>query len=193
MPEEAPSDPHVSRPPLWPLRLATEADIAELEDLISLSVHGLQAAHYSLEQRKAALGPVFGMDRQLLQDGTYWVAEDAGKIVGSGGWSWRRKIYGGERRNPGEDDALDPTRDAARVRAFFVHPQWARRGIGRSLLFVCEQAIRRAGFKRAELVGTLTGEALYASLGYTVVAREDAPMQGGLTLPVVRMAKNLGC
>jgi N-acetylglutamate synthase-like GNAT family acetyltransferase len=182
-----------SLPPVpWRLRLAIEADVPELENLISLSVQELQAADYTAEQRKAALGPVFGVDRQLIQDGTFWVAEAAGKIVGCGGWSWRRKIYGGEGQGLGGGEALDPLRDAARVRAFFVHPQWARRGIGRCLLSACEEALRQAGFTHAELVGTLTGEALYAACGYFVVAREEAPLRGGLTLAVVRMKKKFG-
>ncbi len=136
-----------SSPTPWPLRLATEADVPELEALIELSVQELQAAHYSAEQRRAALGPVFGVDRQLIRDGTYFVAEDAGRIVGCGGWSKRLTLYGGDRGRLAAEAVLDPARGAARVRAFFVHPRWARRGIGRSLPdAVIEQEIIAAGF-----------------------------------------------
>lgn len=174
-----------------PIRLALPADIPALEVLIPLSVRGLQAAHYSTAQTDAALGPVFGVDRQLIRDGTYFVVEDSAEIVACGGWSRRRALYGGDRERVGEDAALDPAVDAARVRAFFVHPGWARRGIGRALLAACEEAICAAGFTRAELCATLPGEPLYAACGFTVAERSEAPMPGGLTLPVIRMTKSL--
>src|SRR3954467_2377873 len=124
----------------------------------------------------AALGPVFGVDRQLIRDGTYFAVEDAGQIVGCGGWSKRKTLYGGDRDRAGEDAELNPQSDPARIRAFFVHPNWARRGIGRSILVHCEAAAIQAGFHRAELVATLTGEPLYARFGYAVVERYEAPM-----------------
>jgi GNAT superfamily N-acetyltransferase len=176
----------------WPLRLACEPDAPALEALIPLSVRALQAAYYSPAQMDAALGPVFGVDRQLIRDGTYFVAEKDGAIVGCGGWSRRKSLYGGDGARKGEDELLDPQRDAARVRAFFVHPDWARRGIGRSIMLACEQAIARAGFCNVDIVATLAGEPLYASFGYAVVERYDIPMRGGLNLPVVRMTKTLG-
>jgi GNAT superfamily N-acetyltransferase len=175
----------------WPPRLANDSDIPALEILIPLSVRALQAAHYSPAQMTAALGPVFGVDRQLIRDGTYFVVEDARQIVGCGGWSRRKTLYGGDRDRAGEDAELDPQTDAARIRAFFVHPNWARRGIGRSILLHCEAAAIRAGFTRAELVATLAGEPLYARFGYAVIERYEAPMAGGLSLPVVRMGKSL--
>jgi predicted N-acetyltransferase YhbS len=176
----------------WEIRLASEQDIPALEILIPLSVRALQAAYYSPAQMEAALGPVFGVDRQLILDKTYFVAEDANQIVGCGGWSRRKAMFGGDRSRSGEDASLDPAHDAARIRAFFVHPTWARRGIGRSILACCEAAIVAAGFRRAELVATLAGEPLYASCNYVVVERYDVPMSGGLALPVVRMAKCFG-
>lgn len=175
----------------WTLRLAELADAPALEELIALSVEGLQADSYSPAQRAAALGPVFGVDRQLILDGTYFVVEADGGIVGCGGWSRRRAMYGGDRARDGEDAPLDPQHDPARIRAFFVHPHWARRGIGRALLQSCEEAIRAAGFIRAELVATLPGEPLYTSVGYGVIERYDAPLKDGLSLPVVRMGKTL--
>ncbi len=141
---------------------------------------------------EAALGPVFGVDRQLIRDGTYLIAECDGETVGCGGWSKRRSLYGGDGEREGEDALLDPQRDAARVRAFFVHPSWARRGVGRSLMAACEEAIREAGFCEVELVATLVGEPLYQAFGYDVVERYEIELSGGLGLPVVRMRKRVG-
>jgi GNAT superfamily N-acetyltransferase len=175
----------------WKPRLAREDDIPALEALIPVSVRTLQVPYYSAAQMEAALGPVFGVDRQLIRDGTFFVVEQGSQIVGCGGWSKRKSLYGGDSGRAEEDAPLDPQNDPARVRAFFVHPKWARRGIGRSILAACEQAIREAGFRRVDLVATLAGEPLYASIGYTVVDRYDIPMTGGLKLPVVRMTRTL--
>ncbi len=175
----------------WALRPARLDDVPALEELIPLSVRALQGAHYSRAQRDAALGPVFGVDRQLIADGTYFVAEHEGRIAGCGGWSMRRAVFGGDRVRAGRDEMIDPARDAARIRAFFVHPEFARRGIGRALLAACETAILQRGFSSAELVATLAGEPLYASFFYEVAERYDVPLAGGLQLPVVRMSKRL--
>ena len=175
----------------WNLRLARREDIPALEELIPLSVRALQAAHYSPAQMEAALGPVFGVDRQLIADGTYFVAEEAGRIVGCGGWSRRQAVFGGDRARASEDGLIDPACEAARIRAFFVHPDFARRGIGRAILTACESAIIAAGFADAELVATLAGEPLYAASAYAVAERYDVPMSGGLKLPVVRMRKRM--
>ena len=174
------------------LRLAAEADIPALERLIPLSVKSLQAEHYSLAQMEAALGPVFGVDRQLIRDGTYFVVENHREVVACGGWSRRRSVFGGDDGRLEEDVALDPATEPARIRAFFVHPHWARRGIGRFLLTACESAICEAGFQAAVLVATLTGEPLYASSGYSVTSRYEVALSNHLTLPVVGMFKNLG-
>lgn len=179
------------RSPQFSIRLAREDDAAALEALIELSVCSLLPRHYSAEQLATALGPVFGLDRQLVRDGTYFVVEHGCAIVACGGWSKRRAVYGGDREREGEDAELSPATDAARIRAFFVHPQWERRGIGRLLLRECEGAISEAGFKRIELVATLAGEPLYAAHGYSVVERFDAPMPRGLTIQAVRMTKEL--
>jgi N-acetylglutamate synthase-like GNAT family acetyltransferase len=176
----------------WPLRLAREDDIPKLEPLIERSVRILQAHCYSQAQRNAALGTVFGVDRRLIEDGTYYVAEDDGRVVGCGGWSRRRSLCGVRGRCLEEEAFLDPKVDAARVRAFFIDPEWARRGIGRSILRQCERAIVEAGFRRAELLATLAGEPLYAAAGFTVHRRYDYAMDGGLALPVVQMEKWLG-
>jgi GNAT superfamily N-acetyltransferase len=175
----------------WRPRLARESDVPSLEALIPLSVRTLQAPHYAPRQMEAALGPVFAVDRQLIRDGIYFVVERDGVIVGCGGWSRRRSLCGGDAGREQADEQLDPRRDAARVRAFFVHPEWARRGIGRSIMIACELAIVEAGFSRVELVATLAGEPLYASFGYAVAERFEIKMTGGLSLPVVRMKKSL--
>jgi N-acetylglutamate synthase-like GNAT family acetyltransferase len=174
----------------WTLRLANENDVPSLEKLIPLSVRTLQSPYYSAAQMEAALGPVFGVDRQLIRDGTFFVAEQSGQIIGCGGWSKRRASFGGDQhRNPDDTDQLDPKIDAARIRAFFIHPDWARRGIGRSILLACEAAARAAGFTRIELVATLAGEPLYAAFGYSVIERFEIPLSGGLKLPAVSMVK----
>lgn len=173
----------------WQPRLAREDDIPTLEALIPISVRSLQAPHYSPAQMEAALGPIFGVDRQLIRDSTYFLVEYAGQIVGCGGWSKRRSLYGSDGHRTEPDQELDPKRDAARVRAFFVHPAWARRGIGRSIMIACERAIRESGFRTVDIVATLAGEPLYVSFGYSVVERYDIPMGDSLNLPVVRMKK----
>ena len=175
----------------WAPRLARESDVPALERLIPLSVRALQAVHYSPAQMEAALGPVFAVDGQLIRDGTFFVVEQEGEVIGCGGWSRRCSLFGGDHGRKEPDPELDPQRDAARVRAFFVHPDWARRGIGRSILAACERAIRDAGFRNVELVATLSGETLYASFGYKPVERYAVAMNGGLGLPVVRMTKPL--
>jgi len=176
---------------IWTPRLAHENDIAALEELIPLSVRTLQVPYYSPAQMEMAIGPVFNVDRRLIRDGTYFIVEDAGKIVGCGGWSKRKKLSGCDGEQVGLNELLNPAQDAARIRAFFVHPEWARRGIGRSILEACERAAVEAGFQKAELVATLAGEPLYASHGYAVIKRYDSPMPDGLSLPVVHMAKSL--
>jgi GNAT superfamily N-acetyltransferase len=175
----------------WPLRLARDEDVRALERLIPLSVRALQAPYYSSAQMEAALGPVFGVDRQLIKDGTYFVAEQDTEIVGCGGWSKRKALFGGDRSRAGEDIAIDPLHDPARIRAFFVHPALARRGIGRSILVASERAILAARFHAVDLVATLAGEPLYAAFGYTAVERYEVALAGGLSLPVVRMTKFL--
>ena len=175
----------------WTLRLAREGDIPALEELIPLSARSLLAQHYSPAQIEAAFGPIFGVDRQLIEDGTYFVAAQNGQILGCGGWSRRRSLFGSDKGRKTEDNPLDPECDPARIRAFFVHPSWARQGIGRGILLACEKAILHEQFQTAELSATLSGEPLYAAHGYKVLERYEIPMSGGLRLPVVRMTKRL--
>ncbi len=175
------------------LRLARERDAPALEELIPLSARALQAATYTPAQIEGALGTVFAVDRQLIADGTYFVVERDGAIVGCGGWSRRKTLFGGDRGDVPRDDALlDPRSDAARIRAFFVHPAWARQGIGRMLMNACERAAIAAGFGRLELVATLAGEPLYAAFAFRALDRYEITLVTGGLLPVVRMAKALG-
>lgn len=175
----------------WTVRIATHDDVPALEELIPLSVRVLQAPYYSAAQMAAAMGPVFGVDRQLISDGTYFVVENEGAIIGCGGWSRRKSLFGADTARSSEDTVLDPTTDPARIRAFFIHPDWARRGMGKAILTACESAIIAAGFQNAELVATLAGEPLYRVCGYMEAERYEAPMRDGLTFPVVRMTKRL--
>jgi len=177
------------------VRRATMDDIPRLRKLIEASVRGLQTEDYSAAQIDGALRSVYGVDSQLIADGTYFVAEQALEngllIVGCGGWSKRRTLYGGDQYRGREDSLLDPKRDGAKIRAFFVHPKWARRGIGGLILQVCEEAARSAGFTRLEMGATLSGIAFYRAKGYVEVENEAVPLGDGETLPIVKMAKLL--
>jgi GNAT superfamily N-acetyltransferase len=175
----------------WSLRLARDADIPELEASIDRSVRELQAADYSAAQMDGALGAVFGVDRQLIRDRTYFIAEHDGAIIACGGWSKRASLFGSDAARAAEDALLDPLQDAARIRAFFVHPEQARRGLGRAILSACEEAIRAARFRSIELVATLPGLPFYRAFDYEEGERYEVQLVNGLSLPVVRMSKNL--
>jgi GNAT superfamily N-acetyltransferase len=174
------------------LRAARLEDVPVLEGLIARAVMVLQASDYSVEQREGALGTVFEVDRQLIRDQTYLVAEQRSAIVGCGGWSRRKTLFGGDAIAGKDDGELDPGRDAVRIRAFFVDPDWSRRGIGGRILTACEAAARGLGFTRFELVATLTGEPLYRAFGYDAVERFETELPNGARLPVVRMTKTAG-
>lgn len=171
------------------------ADVPSLTNLIELSVRGLQARDYSAVQIELALEHVYGVDTQLIADGTYFTAEstddESPLLVGCGGWSKRKTLFGGDAWNAREDSLLDPCRDAAKIRAFFVHPDWARHGIGTMILDACEGAARAAGFLRCEMGATLTGVPFYRKKGYETREHVEVPLPGGASLPIVRMEKNL--
>jgi len=171
-------------------RLSSLSDVPSLQELIPLSARRLQVGYYSPTQIEGAIGTVFGVDRQLIKDGTYFVAVEEGAIVGAGGWSRRKALYGGDQGKKTEDPLRDPATEPAMIRAFFVHPDRARRGIGRRLLELSEQGAARAGFTRLEIIATLPGELLYISLGYDTVERFDIALANGVSLPVVRMRKS---
>jgi N-acetylglutamate synthase-like GNAT family acetyltransferase len=171
------------------LRKAVAGDVDVMRELIERSVRGLQAGDYTQRQLELALEKVYGVDSQLIEDGTYFAVEDGRTIVGCGGWSKRKTLYGGYRWVGREDSLLDPKRDAAKIRAFFVHPEWARRGIGGMILEACESAAKAAGFQRLEMGSTLTGVEFYAAKGYTEIERLTVPLGDGEELPIVRMGK----
>jgi predicted N-acetyltransferase YhbS len=173
------------------IRLATVQDIPSLEQLIPESVRALSTGYYTTEQVESALVHVFGVDSQLIADGTYYTAISDDQIVGCGGWSKRKTLFGGDQMKTDEDDLLDPAQDPARIRAFFVHPRWARHGIGRRIVQLCEEAARRAGFRTMELGSTLPGEPFYAAMGYEVTQRLDLALPDGVTLPWTHMVKSL--
>src|SRR5208282_1667776 len=182
------------------IRLAEARDIPALRELIEASVRGLQLGDYSAAQLESALRTVYGVDTQLIADGTYFAAEEtessgAALLVGCGGWSRRKTLYGGDRWKElvagREDSLLDPATEAAKIRAFFVHPDWARRGIGGMILEACETAAWAAGFRRLEMGATLTGDPFYRKKGYVELEAVEAPLGDGLTLPIVRMGKVL--
>jgi GNAT superfamily N-acetyltransferase len=177
------------------IRKAVAADIPRLQEVIEASVRGLQAGDYTPAQIDGALKSVYGVDSQLIADGTYFAAEvtesDQTQIVACGGWSQRRTLYGGDQFAGREDSLLDPSRDAAKIRAFFVHPQWARRGIGSMILEACENAAFAAGFTKLEMGATLSGVAFYRAKGYEEIEKQAASLANGESLPIVRMAKEI--
>ena len=173
------------------LRTAERSDIPVLQDLIACSARALSVGFYTPEQAEAALRCVFGVDTQLLADGTYFLIEEDERIVACGGWSRRRTLFGGDQAKSGPDPLLDPATEPARIRAFFVHPGRARRGLGRRLLETCVEAAHEAGFRTLELVSTLPGEPLYRACGFTDVERFTLDLPGGVRLPVVRMRREI--
>ena len=184
------------------IRPAVSADIAVLRRLIDTSVRGLQSHDYTPAQIEGALATVYGVDTQLISDGTYFVAEtstgasvqetaDIPLIVGCGGWSNRKTLYGGDQWTGREAALLDPKNDAAKIRAFFIHPSWARRGIGSLILETCENAAVAAGFTRFEMGATLTGVPLYQVRGYVALENLEVPLGNGESLPIVRMEKRI--
>ena len=186
------------------LRLAVPEDVPVLRELIDASARGLQTQDYTPAQIEGALKTVFGVDSQLIADGTYIVAQPEPNaiertgakhaqtelmIVGCGGWSKRKTLYGSDHWTGREDALLDPLCDAAKIRAFFIHPAWARRGVGGMILQACKDAARAAGFTRFEMGATLTGAKLFGVKGYVAVRPISIPLVNGESLPVIHMEK----
>lgn len=175
------------------VRLATAQDIPAAQALITVSARGLQSGDYTRQQVESALKTVYGVDSRLVADGTYFVAEDVSgdraHIVGCGGWSKRRTLFGGDAWRERSDDVLDPAVDAAKIRAFFVHPDWARRGIGTLLLEACENAARAGGFTRFEAGATLTGAKFFAARDYAPAEHMIVPLEDGIAIAVIHMVK----
>jgi GNAT superfamily N-acetyltransferase len=178
-------------------QVATPTDTPRIRELIAASVRALQV-EYSPEQREAALATVFTVDSQLVADGTYLLAfaesdntGEHGRLAGCGGWSRRKTLYGGDRQVEAiAADLLDPAHDAAKIRAIFVHPDFARQGLGSALLHAAEQAAQCEGFTRFEMGSTLAGVPLYKLKGYEVMERIDVPVGEDRSISVVRMTKS---
>jgi GNAT superfamily N-acetyltransferase len=173
------------------LRNAALADIPALQSLIARSARGLSTAEYRASQIEGALRGAFGVDSQLIEDQTYFAAEENGELVGCGGWSYRSTLFGGDAHSGRNSAPLDPAQHAAKIRAFFVAPEHARRGIGSLLLERCEQEARTHGFTQVELMATLPGVKLYAARGYTGAAQMRYDVGGGEAIEFVPMRKNL--
>lgn len=173
------------------LRKATNADIPGLDALIARSARGLSTQDYRPEQVEGALQGAFGVDSQLLADETYFIVEDRGRMVGCGGWSYRSTLFGGDARAGRDASILDASTQAAKIRAFFVDPEHARRGIGSLLLEHCEAQARSRGFSAVELMATLPGVRLYAARGYAAAPEVHLDIGAGETIEFIPMRKSL--
>ena len=178
------------------IRPALLADLPVLRALIDASVRRLQAQDYTPAQMEGALTTVFGVDTQLIADGTYLVVEYCPSesqatplVIACGGWSKRKTLYGADQWTDRHDDLLDPRHDAAKIRAFFIHPDWARRGVGTLLLDACENAARSAGFSRFEMGATLTGAKLFRARGYLPIRNLEVSLLNGESFPIIHMEK----
>jgi GNAT superfamily N-acetyltransferase len=174
------------------LRSAVLADVEVLNVLVRESVLGLSHKDYSQTQLESALRHLFGIDTGLIEDGTYYVVEERGRPIACGGWSKRRTLFGGDQYATRSDDRLDPRTEAARIRAFFVHPNAARRGVGSMVLDECVRAARAGGFRRLELMSTLPGKPFYARRGFQALEDVDLELPDGIVFPLTRMTRDLG-
>jgi GNAT superfamily N-acetyltransferase len=171
-------------------RLATRDDLPELRRLMERSIRGLLGAYLEAERVEASF-EIMGVDTALIDDGTYFVVECGGRVAGCGGWSRRATMFGGDHSAGRDARLLDPRQEPARVRAMYTDPEFARRGVGRLVLSLCEAAAAGEGFTDVELVATVAGEPLYAACGYAVVERIDVPTSRGVSVPCARMAKTV--
>jgi GNAT superfamily N-acetyltransferase len=173
------------------VRVAREEDLPAIRALIPDSVRGLGPGYYTPRQIESSIRYVFGPDTQLIADGTYFVAVAGDANVGCGGWSARRTLYGGDQAKDADDPRLDPATEAARIRAFFVHPDHARRGIASAIYRACVDAAAAAGFRSLELMATLPGEPLYRTFGFVPVERVESTLPDGVVIGFVRMSREI--
>jgi len=175
-------------------RVAHAADIPALKILMDAAIGELQRGFLTAHEIEASRF-VMGLDTQLVEDGTYFIVESAHssetRIAGCGGWSRRATLFGGDHSGGRSDAFLNPAKDAARVRAMYTHPDFARRGIGRMILELCERAATAEGFSRLEMGATLAGEPLYRACGYQVIERLDTDTPLGVRVPILRMGKSI--
>ena len=175
------------------IRKATMNDVSTIEQLIAESVRGLSRDDYNERQIELSIRSVFGVDTDLILDNTYFVAVADDEIIGCGGWSKRKTLFGASSYASSRDGSeLDPTKDAAKIRAFFIAPHWARKGVGTAILDVCETEARSFGFRSAEMMATLPGVKLYEVRGYQADERVDVDIGEGETIVCIRMEKRLG-
>ena len=171
--------------------LAQDKDLPRLRALMTRAIEELQRDYLSPEQ-VAASHQIMGLDTQLVKDRTYFMILDEGQLVGCGGWSWRATLFGGDDSIVAREPLpLDPAKDAAKIRAMYVDPAHARRGIGRVIMALCEDAARAAGFGKVELMATLAGLPLYRACGYAEIEAVEATSREGVKVPIVRMGKLL--
>ncbi|HXC72751.1 MAG TPA: GNAT family N-acetyltransferase [Pyrinomonadaceae bacterium] len=173
------------------IRRATMDDRESMKQLIAESARILSRAHYDDAQIEAAIAGVFGVDTTLIEDGTYFVAEISGVLAGCGGWSMRKTLYGGDQYSSRDTGYIDPEKDSAKIRAFFIHPDHARKGVARALLARCEDEARAHGFRGLELMSTLPGVEFYKSCGFSERGVFDLELTDGVKLPLVPMQKAL--
>ena len=173
------------------IRKANLSDREAIERLIVESARKLSLEDYSEQQIEAAILTVFGVDTDLILDETYFVADISGMLIGCGGWSKRKTLFGGDQFTNRDSSELDPKLEAAKIRAFFVHPAYARKGIGRAILSACEREARAYGFRSIELMATLPGLKLYRACGYTEDKRVEYEIKDGVRMEFVRMRKEL--
>lgn len=172
------------------IRLAQMHELEQLKGVMHAAISELQQGFLDPSEIEASRH-VMGLDTQLIKDRSYYLVEQGDEIVGCGGWSYRATLYGGDHtRETRDPDRLDPARDAARVRAMYTHPDHARKGIGKLVITTCENAAREAGFKRAELMATLSGEPLYRAVGYQPIEHVKH-LVDGVEVPLIRMEKPL--
>lgn len=175
----------------YSIRKATLEDRGRIQQLIAESARGLSREHYDEAQIEAAIVTVFGVDTDLIDDGTYFVAESEGMLVGCGGWSRRRTLFGGDQFAARDASYLDPLIDPAKIRAFFVHPEHARKGIAQAILRRCENEAAAHGFRAVELMATLPGIKFYKACGYTEQGSYEIEMIDGVKLELAPMRKRL--
>lgn len=173
------------------IRTATREERDAIRHLIAQSARLLSREHYSEAQIEAAIATVFGVDTDLIEDGTYFVAELEGELAGCGGWSKRRTLFGGDQYSSRDAAYLDPQSEPAKIRAFFIHPDHARKGIARAILSRCEDEARAQGFHALELMATLPGIEFYKSCGFVETGNFDLDLTDAVKLELVPMRKEL--
>jgi GNAT superfamily N-acetyltransferase len=174
------------------LRVAESRDAPAVDALMKASAAALFPLFYDERQSASAVEHVAQVDGALIEDGTYFVLETGGEVVGCGGWSRRDRLYTGSGDAEGDDRLLDPATEPARVRAMFVRADWTRRGLGRRILEACEAAAKAEGFRRLSLMATLPGVPLYRAYGFTDLEEQEVAMPDGVSIPCVSMEKPIG-